>query len=242
MASRSVNRRRRRRRSFPWTPIWVCAFIGVTAWGLATSPVTQITSVRVVGAESQDAKRLEGILAAIRGLPALRVPTLDVERLAEGPPAVRSAAFRCNVFGRAVLEMLYREPVAKIEGANIAVDADGVMFPYSKPLPFSFAVNKQVLAPYLSLCAPPRLRWGAQLAKKLQVELPKLGGKLVFDGRNRLCLMTGNLTVVFGGGDRLADKVATLARALQARPELATSRATVNLVEPDHPMQEPTSS
>ncbi|MCH8273205.1 MAG: hypothetical protein IH851_00240 [Armatimonadetes bacterium] len=243
MASRKRRRRRRgagQNRRPLWTLFWSLAFLSTAGIGLFQSDLTQIAVVRIEGAAPDDRTRLEEILRGIRGVPAFRIDSADVERQVESSRRVLSGRFRTNVFGRARLTVEYRRPVASLSGApGLAVDGDGYVFEYRRAgaLPLALDLPGRDLAPVLGLCDPSRLRPAARLAGKLQEEGVELKGTVFLDASGRLCLNSGKvLLVVFGSGDRLAEKVAVLRRSLNDDPGLPESATEINLVEPEAAM------
>lgn len=213
----------------------------MTAIGLAYSSITSPVIVKIKGAEEYDKRRLERIIRATRELPAMKIPTAEVERLVESNPHVLKSSFAANVFGRAELSVVYREPVAAIQGTPYAVDAAGEVFvaPKDRQFPLEIESNVQLFQPILTLCDPSRLRGLAELAKNLQVKLPKLAGKLALLDGVRISFKSGGLVVVFGDAEKLPAKVAVLEKLLSSRPAILEGRWTINLVDPEHPTQKP---
>ena len=240
MASRK-SRKRRAKRYFPWPLVWCLASLVVSAFGLYSSSLTQVTDVKVYGAEQSDQQRIANALRKFEEMPALKISNYEVEYVIEqGNTRVSRAEYRDNIFGRASLKIWTRVPVAALEGATSGIAEDGVTFPLAKESPkIAFAKNVQDFPAILALCDPSPLRWALALAKNLQVIAPNLTARVALDNSGRLSLYSGELLVTFGDADRLPEKVAYLAKALKQKPELARG-FTVNLVDLEHPTQSPT--
>jgi hypothetical protein len=103
--------------------------------GVAVSPITAAHKVVVLGAEPFDQLRVTQSLEPIQG----KRWTDDSGRAAEAKllelPDVESAQVERNLFGRALVRLSYRRPVARVAGATgMALDATGVPFPSKRSL------------------------------------------------------------------------------------------------------------
>lgn len=238
MASRKRSRRRRRA-PVPWGSIWIVTFLTVTWVGLYTSQLTQLSSVRVSASPYGDKQRLTNILKGFESLPALQIDPASVERSIASKRFVLNSQFTRNIFGRAVLKVEYRKPVAWIRGTKgWFVDATGVAFPSRGEKSPAIGVDKSVLpeSPVVSLGGPGLLQDAAQLAKAVQESGLNLHGVIWVDERVRLCLNSSlGAKVTFGSGKDLDSKLDALRRALASEPSLLKSAKEVNLVVPDAP-------
>jgi len=228
-----------------WRPFWACywsvSFPIVVIAGLLTSDLTSIVIVRVSGSEKGDEQRIRKILRSYRGLPALKIPTAEVEALIELNPKIRASRFEVNVFGRAHLYIERRKPIVSLVGRpDKGVDTEGKVFPVSEASIPKIAIGEklQEYNAIFSISHPDPFYEALKLAEKLQVHLPKLEGNLDLDSQSRLCfyLKGGKCRVLFGSGRRLDKKVEVLEQALDFRPTLLENVRVVNLVEPDHPV------
>lgn len=242
MGSRSRRRRARRiRLRLPIAPfpLVLIALLGVLAGGLLTSEMTKIRVLRVSGVPEWDRERITSLLRAYEGVPALRINPLQVERQVEWHAAVLRAEFRRNIFGRARLKVVYRQPVAWFErGENrLAVSADGAVFPLTGEPP-SLSLDPKVIEtrPNLSIFDTRRLGGLLELAGKVQQKLPSLRGKLRLLASGGLALTAADgARIEFGDRERLDEKVSALGRVLEQHPELLRRAQTVNLVVPERP-------
>lgn len=231
--------RRRRRSYFPWTFFWLCAFLAVSIAGVFASPITQLTHIQVNGAEVADRPRIVRILKSGSGIPALKMPVWQIETLLTKNARVRTAEFGASPLGSGSVKLVYRKPVAAIEGKRFGIDEYGEVFPLlATEEPRLVCSNSiQLFEPILSFCDSSPLRPLAQLAKNFQLHAPKLTGKLSLDDRQGLSFKSGGLLVSFGDASRLETKVRQLTEALGATPGLATGTHSISLVDPEHPMQ-----
>lgn len=242
MASRS---RRRSGRGFrlrlriPPLPLLLTALVGVGVAGLFTSEMTKVRVLRVSGVPDWDRERIQLLLQAFEGVPALRINPLQVERQVEWHPAVLRSEFRRNIFGRARLRVEYRQPVAWFERgeSRFAVSADGTVFPLLEEPPTLVVDSKLIeTSPNLSFFDSRRLGGLLDLAKKVQQKLPSLRGKLRLLASGGLALTAADgARIEFGDRERLDEKVSALGRVLGQHPELLRRAQTVNLVVPERP-------
>lgn len=224
-----------------WAFYWGVSLPVVIIVGLFTSNLTSLTMVRVSGCDKKDETRVKKILLSYEGIPALKIPTAEVESLIELNPTVKTSEFDVNVFGRAHLEIENRRAIASLLGyVGKGVDIEGKIFPMPKHSRPKITLRKKVqeYEPIFGICSPRPFLEALHLAEKLQVHLPKLEGNLDLDSQSRLCfyLTGGKCRVLFGSGRRLDEKVEVLERALDSRPDLLDSVRVVNLVEPDFPV------
>lgn len=243
MASR---RGRRRRHQFLfvrefWLYLSIALFLGVLVYGLWSSPLTSVTTARIIGHRSDDVERLKRILLSLETKPALQIHKSVVERRVEANPAVLTSQFSANVFGRCTLAVTYRTPVATVSGDDgLALDAAGFVFPLDRARSTPpFSVNVQDAAVYLTISDGSHVPAAARLAEKLQVLAGKLKGRIEVDAAGRLNLQApGGAKVVFGDGDRLDAKVRVLTELAASNPAILQQSVIVNLVEPDIPTVE----
>jgi len=127
---------KRKRRVFrPAPQFWWMLAIANTLVGVALSPITAAHKVVVLGAEPFDQQRVAQSLAPIKG----KRWTDDSGRAAEAKllelPDVESATVERNLFGRGLVRLSYRQPIARVaETKGIALDAAGIPFPTKQPL------------------------------------------------------------------------------------------------------------
>jgi hypothetical protein len=142
------------------------------------------------------------------------------------------------VFGRARLQVEYREPVA-ILGEKDAVDEAGIVFPlHSRKAP-NLQISSKVedFSTILTISDSSPLNRLARVAKKLQVSLPKLAGTLEIDDRERITLQIEDLAVEFGDTSSLDEKVNVLVSTLREDPQRPAQGGRIILVDPENPVQ-----
>lgn len=108
--------------------MWLALGVNLAA-GALLSPLTAVQRVRVEGVPSFDQARVAEILNSWRGVAAMRWPPQVVESRVQSGSEVHRATFHRNVFGRAVLKVDYRIPVAEIEGTHgLLLDSNGQVY------------------------------------------------------------------------------------------------------------------
>lgn len=202
------------------------------------SPLFALSRVRVAGADPSDKARIRGLIEAGRGVPALRLQKRAIESRVQSLPAVDSASFSANIFGRGVLKVRYRRPVAQIEQRpDLALAADGVMFvPVRMPgnlpwvrMPASAAQPVAALASAWD--AGPISRFAAQA----RGEWPQRKLEFFLDNRGALCLNMNPGAVVFGSLRNLDTKLQILRDVLDQDPDFFRKVKTLVLTSPKNP-------
>jgi len=207
--------------------------------GIKWSRLTAITKVRVVGALPEDQQRISDELGAFANIPALQVNPRKVETQLYGRSAVEKVSVSRNVFGRAVVELEYRTPVAQIGGTGgAALSEDGVVFQAIQPLKELPIVElpPEAIVPVLTVAGP----WQSGDVGNLAAQVNQIGGtesKTITASENGgLCLNIGSkFAVQLGLPDRLGEKIDYLRRKLDEDPGLLTSGKTLILVSLDRP-------
>ncbi len=244
---RSAKRRRRkarpRLRVDPVPLLWVAVALNVVA-GVALSPLTAATRVRVVGAPAADEVRIRAELQSLRGLPWARTsPTAVSGRLGALPDA-RSATFQSNPFGRGLVRFDLRRPAALVAGRPVLVlDAEGQLYATRRTVPEglrTLSLAPGALEATYTVTGTLETRRLAQLAADLAANLPNLAGNLEVDGRGVVSLRSeqGGL-IVFGSTDDLPHKVSRLRAVLGQRPGLLGTVRRLDLTAPDNPVVAP---
>lgn len=231
---------RRRKRRLNWTPVlWLLVLANIAA-GLWLSPVTAVRKLRIEGARADDRPRLEGLAQALKALPIVTVSSREFESRVLGSEAVRSADFRRTPFGSASLVLIYRRPVAQIEGAtNAYLCAEGAIFRsnlrYGK-LP-SVKLHVTALRPTLTAVGAAPFRAIAQIVELAQQKLSEKPFVVDVDSEGAVCLnISQAATVVLGSADRLDEKFRALEGLLAERPNMLQEVVELNLTEPSRPV------
>ena len=228
---------RRKRRVFrPAPQFWWMLAIANTLVGVALSPITAAHKVVVLGSEPFDQRRVIQSLEAIKG----KRWTDDSGRAAEAKllelPDVESAQVERNLFGRGLVRLTYRHPVARVAGAKgIALDATGIPFPSKRPLDGLPIVRfeGQLTGTSGSLWTT----WNARAVAELCVGLSRIEKFGPFEvlvqetGVLWLNKLSGG-QVKLGAHQSLAAKLAALETILGDQPDLLAPGKTLNVSNP----------
>lgn len=234
--------RRRRRRNRPpiaWGPIFFVLLLGNIVAGIGWSKLTSVGKIRVVGTAPVDEPRIREILERCEDIPALKLDPRRVETLLARKSSVQKAEMTRNIFGRAVVNLEYRVPVAKIQGTGGAVlSSDGVVFQALQPLTGlpQVALSAEAKVPVLTVAGPWRSGDVATLATEIR-EIAAGQDKTITALENGgLCLNIGSkFAVQLGLPERLGEKIDYVRRKLEEDPGLVASGKTLNLVSLDRP-------
>lgn len=108
--------------------VWLAVGVNLAA-GTLLSPLTAVHRIRVEGVPAFDQARVSEILNTWQGVAAMRWPPRVVESRIQTGSEVHRATFYRNIFGRAVLKVEYRRPVAEIEGTHgLLLDSYGQVY------------------------------------------------------------------------------------------------------------------
>lgn len=210
-----------------------CAFAVVLIVSLFFSPATSIKTLRIVGAPGFERQRMQAIAKALKGRPYLSVNRQQILSLALENFAVENASYRGNLFGRGVLSLSYRRPVASIAGEDgLFLSSKGSVF--SWPVPVSLQVS--VEPPYevgsrnLSVFGSWQSGTAALMCENIGERLPKTEWRLVVSQTGFVSLVPKDgCRVEFGSFEGAEDKVKTLEDLLKSRPKLLTEVSEINL-------------
>lgn len=211
--------------------------------GMFFSPITGATGVRVVGADPTDRARIERHLQTLAGKPAWRNDRMRLESLILQNDAVLSAELSQNPFGRGLLKLRLRKPVARIVADRIVLLAsDGTIFsatnaPARLPL---LRLPSKTLEPNLALMGGWEATRTAGLSAQLSDKFPRQNWSIDVDQRGVICLNKGvRGSVVLGSSDALDRKLERLRQILKDRPSLLSQVAELNLTSPANPVYVP---
>ncbi len=229
-------RRRTRRVRLRPRPFIVLGLLVNLMAGVAFSPVTAVRHVRVEGAPTADRSRLTNLLQRLRGVPCARVDARRVEAEALQNSELRAANLARTPFGSAVLRVVRRTAVARLNGTT-ALSDEGVPFaateiPGDLPvlaLPSGYPPVGLALGNDWPLADVAHL---AMLARGIVAGKPP---QIILADGGRVCLNIEGGTVDFGRLENLEAKVARLREILKERPGLFTSVQVLSLVRVDAP-------
>ena len=232
-----MQKKRKKRSLRPGPILWLLLIVNVTL-GLCFSKITSPVHVRADGIADFDHQRIEKILGKISGTPCLLVNGRSVEAQVLALPAVDKAELTRNIFGKALLSVRYRTPVAKLSGdRSIALSMDGVLYESSElpadlptlvlphggpPTLISFASNWQPI----SIAALAVYSSHTYLKTDVRIEV---------DSRGVVCLNIGSGRVILGSCDDLDLKLKTLEEWLLKNPQGLNNVQELNLTLPTAP-------
>lgn len=240
-----MGRKRRnkpKRRPVPWLPIVAVLLLGNVLLGLRFSPMTNLRVIRVEGAARNDQGYFEHLLMKESGKRALAIRPNDVLARCYQLSAVRTAEFRRNVFGRGLLMLQYRTPVAVIQGTTAMMDSTGAMFHTSQSasnLPTA-VVPADSHQPGFALLRPFDWEGLAKVCVFVEKGWPNYRGTVVMDDNGSMCLNRGSDGRIDLGDSRSLDgKLSQLSGMLKTNSGIFQSPAVLNLVDPNHPAIRP---
>ena len=232
-------KKRTRLRPAPFITIFL--LINLAA-GLYASRLTVIRKVRVEGAAEWDRPRLETILEGLRGVPCAQINRFRVESDTLSDSAYRSARLDRNLFGSAVLTVVYRTPVARFNNhLQLAISDEGVIF-RSQHLPSdlpTLQLGDGQPATLLTLANDFPSSSIAYLAVHAQAILKPTPFRIEYGTGRGLCLNIGTGQVILGSSANLEAKLGKLQEELRSDPDYLSKIKALNLVEPKNPMTVP---
>ncbi|MCH8979890.1 MAG: hypothetical protein IH945_11705 [Armatimonadetes bacterium] len=242
------SRRRRRRRQKRWVrPIepapWLWGALALNlVVGLVFSPATAMSHLRIVGAQPYDRDRLADIAERIQHRPLLRVNGQAVQSEALENTAVVSASYRANLFGRGVLTVRYRRPVAAIVGRERLYLSDrGTIFSSPHDFALTMSVDPPIDVDEENLAVFSGWQGGAaaRMCVSITELLPRSEWLLKVSPTGYVRLESDGGVVEFGSFDKSEQKVRKLADILSDDPDMLSSVTSLNLSEPTEPSYVP---
>jgi hypothetical protein len=175
------------------------------------------------------------------GLAWMKIPVAQLETELARLPEVKSAQIHRNMFGRALVRIEYRRPIAGVVGAtNVAMDDQGVLYatkqsldglPRIDPPPHTLGAN-------LAFAGVWPAEVVVQLCEDLATDKTLAGTEVQVDGNGRLSLGKGaSGQVILGSLEDINTKLNVLRRLLSADPDLLSKVKELNLTDPKHPVQ-----
>lgn len=231
-----------RRKRVNWGPVLVLLTVGNIFAGLAYSPITSATRVRIEGAYATDQARIAEAVQLVRRKPALRGGAATMVEQIYRRPDVRDVSFRQNLFRRGLVKIRYFAPVAQVaDMPRTILTAQGSICQTQEPID-----------------SLPRLSWSsggptptATLVERIEsrkvadvcsraatLKIPAL--EIVVLDNGGVCLNSGKTgRVLLGPPDNLDEKFETLDRILASQPTVLAESKEVVLIVPEKPMVRP---
>ncbi len=226
-----------------WRAILWTFFILNVILGLFFSRVTSIRKVRVLGAAPYDHMRIVQHLQSFKRIPYFKVNRLRLETLILTSNEIENVTLKTNIFGRALLDIEPRAPVASIYGvASLYLSKNGSIF-YSKSryqdLPnIIFSEKAQFLN--TTFAGPWEYRLIADFCKKIPQILPKTNWDIALDAKGMISLNNQEYTKIkIGSLDALDEKLRNLQLMIKNYPDLLTKAQEINLISPKNPVYVP---
>lgn len=216
-------------------PLTWLLFLGVVFLGSVSSPLTAAHKVRVIGVSHEDQPRVERILQSVRSQP-WRLLNVDALLSAiKEEPSVAEVHYEGNIFGRSVLRVESRVPVAVVAGrSKLLMDKEGQIFPGRTILSGLPTVNLQesVLTGLSTVTHGYDLGGVALTCRLLRDRLPNYAWTVELDQRSVLFLTSSTGTrVILGPPEKLEAKIDKLAAIYASSPAFAKVKE-INLVVP----------
>lgn len=209
-------------------------------FGLAFSPVTGLRLVRVVGADPGDQQRIARFLSSFEATPYTRLNGAQVSTLALEDRAIESASFRSNLFGRGVLELAHKRPVARVEGSeSLYLSSRGSLFTAMPGLGVKVAVSAPGAVPGANLSVFSSWRSGvaARMCENVGERLPEMEWRMVVTASGFVSLESeGSGTVEFGSFEDADEKVQALVGILNNDPKKLSKVRKLVLTSPSNPV------
>jgi hypothetical protein len=148
-------------------------------------------------------------------------------------PAVERAEYRANLFGRGVLELTYRRPVASVANTEgLYLSSRGALFQWPDPVGLKVTVEPpfDLDGQNLAVFGSWRSGTAALMCENVGERLPDMEWRLVVSRTGFVSLVpTSGGTVEFGSFDGAEGKVQTLVNILRDDPGLLTRVRELNL-------------
>ncbi len=217
--------------------LWVIALVNVIG-GLWISPITGPVKISLRGVQDQDEKFITSIVSDYRQVPWLRLNRYEIESKIGSLGHLKSVAFEPNIFGRATVTAVYREPVVRLAGTEgLCLDGTGEVYRESRPAEVpevQVPGDSQEISGCLLGSWP---RAGIVLTiKEMGRRLPQLDYSLELDAKSVLSLeVTDGPTVILGSSSALEEKIKKLAELYSNEGVAFTQSTVLNLMAPDRP-------
>lgn len=230
---------RKRRGKVRWDRLFLLLLTINVVAGLAFSPATAATKLKVVGGTKADAAIFFSAAQTLKGQPCLRVNAAAFEDRIMGSPWIRRATLGRNLFGRAELKVVYETPVGRISGSKqMVISKEGKLFGVALASPSLPLVElpASAVSAHGTIVGPWPASQVADLCQRSQ-KLESSGEVTVrLDGTGKVSLKLGSASILLGFPDDLDEKFGRLQEFLVSKPDFASTRSELNLVMPSRPV------
>jgi len=210
--------------------------------GLFYSPITAPTSFRVQGAAATDQNRIRQRLQTLKEEPFVKINLRRLESDLQLNPQIRAAHVTLNPFGRGIVRIEAREPIARIkELGSLCLGSDGALFRTLSPVQLPIL---QLPAEELALNLTFFSTWEplaiAQMIPKFLAVLPKEKWTIVLDAKGGICFNSeSKCRLILGDSYELDEKLEVLRTVLKEDPNLLHKSSAINLTAPENPVRLP---
>lgn len=235
------SRKRKKRKGLNLQPaplLWLLFAINCLV-GVYFSPLTSLRKVRVVNAPLEDQSRIVKIMQRAKNVPLNKLDFNGLASSIMNNTEIKDANINCNIFGRAIVRVYQRVPIARLKSSNQFFDTTGTLFVSSNEygdLP-EITVPKESRYPSVTLLSGWFSGRMAQLCKLLAAQVPNNQWNIEVNDRGVISLKASSgANVVMGSSDSLPQKIEKLGNLLAERPQLLKELRQLNLTDPESPM------
>jgi len=227
----------------PITAGLLLAVAGNSAAGVYFSSATRANVIRIEGSIPSEDPRIQGILESVRGKPAMQVPVASLESRILESEEIAGAKYSQNIFGRGLLKVMLKKPVAEVEGKDqVFLSELGDLYTSRRVitgLP-KLRLPKSAFEPGLSPFATWQSGAVASLCEDLINDWQALKPVVIVGERGVYELEVESGTkVILGTSDKLTEKLAKLKEMNRKQPDVFSRYSVVNLTVPSVPMVVP---
>lgn len=228
---------KKRTKSIPNWTVWLSALtVANVLFGLWFSSSTSLQKVKIQGATVDDEPRITKELQHVAGVPAWQVRVLSLVSAMNANPEVFSATAQTNIFGRGLIQIKLKEPVAVIgEDPSVALALDGSSFVTKRPLDDlpGLVIDPAFTESTFALTGgweSERIAW---TAKQIATKVKKTAWLLSINARGVLSLKeNARGEVIFGTTENIAQKFGKFEQALLQEPKLLDQVSELNVSSP----------
>jgi hypothetical protein len=221
----------------PW--LWVGFGLSTLA-GLLLSPATAPRQVTVEGATAEVRDHVKATLQRQIKTPWVWVPRTQMQSQLEAHPRVIRAELTSNVFGRAFVKVVSRQPqLCRDTDAALCLDQNGEWYRESVPAPETVGrvqVPDEFIPFNLAVVGTlPGQSW-IDAYRRVRNKFPEESLTLAVDARGVLSLqLPDGPRLVLGTATRLDEKEKILGEFLTNEPEKIARAKVLNLSVPERP-------
>ncbi len=226
---RATRARRRPWRRVLWT-LLLLALAGGLVWLVWWSPVLSVSSVEVSGVSGAEASAVSGLVQVPEGTPLARVDTGAVAARVRTRPSVAEVSVERSWPTTLVVRVEPRTPAIVVknpQGQLEVVDRNGVPYRVVARAPDGVPV---VIATTDAAMTPAAVGAAIAVVEALPAELARRVSAVTVSSADLVRFHLGSTTVVWGGGQDGARKVAIIQALLKTHPSL------IDVSAPDTPV------